>query len=86
MRKRNIKINVFLNKEEKKMFVTKSNRARLSQAGFIRKLINNYNDDNVVDIRQIINALSENINCLIKIKNKFHYLGYYQDEEAVQFN
>ena len=46
MRKRNIKINVFLNEDEKRMLVEKSNKARLSQSDFIRKLINDYaNDD-----------------------------------------
>lgn len=84
MRKRNIKINVYVNEEEKKILEVKSNKARLSQSDFIRNLINNYKDDKI-DINQIISALLENINCLIKVKNKFHYLGYYQDEEAIQF-
>ena len=34
MRKRNIKINVFLNEDEKRMLVEKSNKARLSQFDF----------------------------------------------------
>lgn len=84
MRTRNIKINVYLNEEEKKMLEVKSNKARLSQSDFIRKLISNYKD-NEIDINEIISVLSENINCLFKVKNKFHYLGYYQDEEAIQF-
>lgn len=28
-------------------------------------------------------AKKENINCLIKVKNKFHYLGYFEDERAI---
>ena len=28
-------------------------------------------------------ALEENIECLIKVKNKFHYLGYFEDERAI---
>ena len=42
MRKRNIKINVFLNEYEKKMLEEKSNKARLSQSDFIRNLIRDY--------------------------------------------
>lgn len=48
MRKRNIKINVFLNEDEKRMLVEKSNKARLSQSDFIRKLINDYTNDDVI--------------------------------------
>ena len=28
-------------------------------------------------------ALEENIECLIKVKNRFHYLGYFEDERAI---
>ena len=28
-------------------------------------------------------ALEENIECLMKVKNKFHYLGYFEDERAI---
>ncbi len=28
-------------------------------------------------------ALEEKIECLIKVKNKFHYLGYFEDERAI---
>lgn len=48
MRKRNIKINVFLNEMEKNMLVEKSNKARLSQSDFIRKLNNDYTNDDVI--------------------------------------
>ena len=34
-------------------------------------------------IENIVKALEENINCLIKVKNKFHYLGYFEDERAI---
>lgn len=39
MRKRNIKINVYLNEVEKKMLIEKSSKVKLSQSDFIRKLI-----------------------------------------------
>ena len=34
-------------------------------------------------IENIAKALEENIECLIKVKNKFHYLGYFEDEQAI---
>ena len=34
-------------------------------------------------IENIVKALEENINCLIKVKNKFHHLGYFEDERAI---
>ena len=32
---------------------------------------------------RIAKALEENIECLIKVKNRFHYLGYFEDERAI---
>lgn len=86
MRKRNIKINVFLNDEEKKMLETKSNRARLSQSDFIRNLIRDYDNDNPlkIDIDDITNKTFTIINNLSKLKNKLHYLGYFHEEEYLQ--
>ena len=34
-------------------------------------------------IKNIVKALEESIECLIKVKNKFHYLGYFEDERAI---
>ena len=34
-------------------------------------------------IENIFKVLEENIECLIKVKNKFHYLGYFEDERAI---
>lgn len=34
-------------------------------------------------IEKILKVLEENINCLIKVKNKFHYLGYFENEQAI---
>lgn len=45
MRKRNIKVNVFLNDVEKKMLEEKSNKVKLWKSGFIRFLIRDYTDD-----------------------------------------
>ena len=35
-------------------------------------------------IEKILKVLEENINCLIKVKNKFHYLGYFENEQAIE--
>ena len=34
-------------------------------------------------IEKILKTLEENIDCLIKVKNKFHYLGYFENEQAI---
>jgi len=34
-------------------------------------------------IENIDKALEENIECLMKVKNKLHYLGYFEDERAI---
>lgn len=34
-------------------------------------------------IENIAKALEENIECLTKVKNKFHYLEYFEDERAI---
>ena len=34
-------------------------------------------------LERIVKALEENIECLMKVKNKFHYLGYFEDERAI---
>ncbi len=78
MRKRNIKINVFLNENEKQMLVEKSNKVRLSQSDFIRKLINDYaNDDgtksNLEEERVQLLKIIENLSLL---KRQMDFLGY----------
>ena len=86
MRARNIKINVYLNEEEKKMLEEKSTKTKLFQSDFIRNLIEdfdiNYTSKN--DIAGLTNIISENINNLTKLKNKIHYLGYFREEELIQ--
>lgn len=86
MRKRNIKINVFLSEEEKKMLEAKSNEARLSQSDFIRNLIKDFSCNKLpkIDVDNLINIISSNINDLSKLKNQIHYLGYFREEEFLQ--
>ena len=86
MRKRNIKVNVFLNEEEKKMLEEKSNKARLSQSDFIRNLIRDYTNDKPLEINidNIVNNIFNITDDLSKLKSKLHYLGYFHEEEYLQ--
>ena len=95
MRIRNNKVNVFLSDDEKFILKRDFSRLNLSQSEYIRNLIIGYKikvpevkeepkpkkDEYVIE--NIAKALEENIECLIKVKNKFHYLGYFEDERAI---
>lgn len=76
MRKRNIKINVFLNEDEKRMLVEKSNKSRLSQSDFIRKLINEYSNSKTTNNNtdEFVASLSKIIDNLLVLKNKWIFL------------
>lgn len=96
MRKRNNKVNVFLSDDEKFILKRNSSKLNLSQSEYIRNLIIGYEikipevkeeqkikkDEYVIE--NIVKALEENIECLTKVKNKFHYLGYFEDERAIE--
>ena len=95
MRIRNNKINVFLSDDEKFILKRDSSKLNLSQSEYIRNLIIGYEikipkvkeeqkpkkDEYIIE--NIVKALEENIDCLIKVKNKFHYLGYFENEQAI---
>ena len=95
MRVRNNKVNVFLSDDEKFILKRDSLKLNLSQSEYIRNLIIGYEVKNTkvkeetknsIDeyiIEKIFKTLEENINCLIKVKNKFHYLGYFENEHAI---
>ncbi len=95
MRIRNNKVNVFLSDDEKFILKRDSSKLNLSQSEYIRNLIVGYEIKIPVVkeepkpkkeeyiIENIAKALEENIECLIKVKNKFHYLGYFEDEQAI---
>ena len=95
MRIRNNKVNVFLSDDEKFILKRDSSKLNLSQSEYIRNLIIVYEikipkvkeeqktKKEEYIIENIVKALEENINCLIKVKNKFHYLGYFEDERAI---
>ncbi len=95
MRMRNNKVNVFLSDDEKFILKRDSSKLNLSQSEYIRNLIIGYEvknpevkeeTKNSIDeyiIEKILKTLEENINCLIKVKNKFHYLGYFENEQVI---
>lgn len=78
MRNRNIKINVFLNEEEKQLLLEKCNKARLSQSDFIRKLIveQTINMETKYDFKNLKEQLLKLYNYLDNLCNKFYTLGY----------
>ena len=95
MRIRNNKVNVFLSDDEKFILKRDSSKLNLSQSEYIRNLIVGY-EIKIPDVKEepktkkeeyiienIAKALEKNINCLIKVKNKFHYLGYFENEQAI---
>ena len=95
MRIRNNKINVFLSDDEKFILKRDSSKLNLSQSEYIRNLIIGYevknpevkeeikNSIGEYIVEKILKTLEENIECLIKVKNKFHYLGYFENEQAI---
>ncbi len=95
MRIRNNKVNVFLSDDEKFILKRDSSKLNLSQSEYIRNLIIGYEVKNAevkeetknsigeYIIEKIFKTLDENINCLTKVKNKFHYLGYFENEQAI---
>lgn len=95
MRIRNNKVNVFLSDDEKFILKRDSSKLNLSQSEYIRNLIIGYkvknpevkeeikNSIGEYIIEKFLKTLEENINCLIKVKNKFHYLVYFENEQAI---
>ena len=88
MRIRNNKVNVFLSDDEKFILKRASSKLNLSQSEYIRNLIVGY-EIKIPEVKEeyivenIAKVLEENIECLIKVKNKFHHLGYFEDERAI---
>ena len=95
MRIRNNKVNVFLSDDEKFILKRASSKLNLFQSEYIRNLIVGY-EIKIPEVKEepkpkkeeyiienIAKALVENIECLMKVKNKFHYLGYFEDQRAL---
>ena len=91
MRIRNNKVNVFFSDDEKFIFKRDFSRLNLSQSEYIRNLIIGYKIK-VPEVKEepkpkkdeyVIENIAKALECLIKLKNKFHYLGYFEDERAI---
>lgn len=78
MRTRNIKINVFLNEDEKKLLMDKSKKAKLSQSDFIRNLIIGYysyqlKESDAENFNAVLLRIVENLSIL---KHQMDFLRY----------
>ena len=96
MRIRNNKVNVFLSDDEKFILERDSSKLNLSQSEYIRNLIVGY-EIKIPEVKEepkpkkeeyiienIAKALEENIECLIKVKNKFHILDILKMNEQLE--
>ena len=83
MRTRNIKLNVFLNEREHNLLKQKSNKTRLTQSDFIRKLITDYSFENKIDVNNMNATIKFSIENLTKLKIKMQRLAYYQIVEFI---
>ena len=83
-----IKKKINMSDDEKFILKRASSKLNLSQSEYIRNLIVGY-EIKIPEVKEeyivenIVKALEENIEYLIKVKNKFHYLGYFEDERAI---
>ena len=83
MRIRNNKVNVFLSDDEKFILKRASSKLNLYEIKIpeVKEEPKPKKEEYIIE--NIAKALEENIECLIKVKNKFHYLGYFEDERAI---
>ena len=75
MRNRNIKLNVFLNEREHDLLIEKTNKVRLTQSDFIRRLIKDYTFETKpkIDIDTIVKS---SIKDLTEVNDYMHRLRY----------
>ena len=82
MRKRNIKVNVFLNAEENKIFEDKAKKSGLSKSEFFRKIILDYQlkeqpDERFYEILTQLRGMATNLNQMTRVYNRNQ--GYVKD-------
>ena len=75
MRERNIKVNVFLNKNEKKIFDDKAKKSGLTKSELFRKIILDYQLSEQPDVRFYeflaqLRGMATNLNQMAKIYNQ----------------
>lgn len=80
MRTRNIKVNIYLNEDEKNMLLEKSNSIKLSQSDFIRKLIANYSKHQISKevIENTISSLIDTYENLSRLSDRLNKLYSYK--------
>lgn len=86
MRKRNLKINIFLNPDEKKIFEEKSKKSGLNQSEFFRKIILDYRlkeqpDERFYEILSQLRGMANNLNQMARVYNRNQ--GYVKDYKIV---
>ena len=74
MRKRNIKLNIFLNAEEKKILDSKVNKSGLNKSEFFRKIILGYQlkeqpDERFYEILKQLRGMANNLNQMARLYN-----------------
>lgn len=86
MRKRNLKVNVFLNPDEKKIFEEKTKKSGLNQSEFFRKIISDYQlkeqpDERFYEILFQLRGMANNLNQMARVYNRNQ--GYVNDYKIV---
>lgn len=90
MRKRNLKINIFLNAEEKKIFESKVQKSGLNKSEFFRKIILGYQlkeqpEERFYEILNQLRGMANNLNQMTKIYHSFAgYVPDYQIEPLLK--
>lgn len=84
MRTRNIKINVFLNEDEKRILKEKVKKSRLNKSEFFRKIILNYKlkeqpDERFYEMLSQLRGMANNLNQMARIYNR--YQGYMREDK-----
>ncbi len=86
MRKRNLKVNIFLNPDEKKIFEEKAKKSGLNQSEFFRKIILDYTlkeqpDERFYEILSQLRGIANNLNQMARVYNRNQ--GYVKDYKIV---
>lgn len=84
MRNRNIKINIFLNEDEKKIFDDKAKKSGLIKSEFFRKIILDYQlkeqpDERFYEILSLLRNMANNLNQMARTYNR--YQGYMREDK-----
>ena len=84
VRTRNIKINVFLNEDEKRIFDEKAKKSGLNKSEFFRKIILDYKlkeqpDERFYEILSQLRGMANNLNQMARTYNR--YQGYMREDK-----